>query len=511
MWRNFCRLLACFLVLLNNRNIQITAFAPSPRTKLTSSSSGSNTNLNIFKEWDKRGLASLEQSTPGDQEVSKMMDTYSEKSRLYRRNVFSAADWVRVRRSDRFMNNIKTTFQSGLIRQLAPELSAILSVSVLVVLYNDVLAVGYLDFGGIQHKGIMPFLPPLELPIVAWSISTSALGLLLAFRTSVCYARWNEARTAWGKVINDSRSIVRMGCIWSKSYKSINNEGLQRLGDAVCSFSRSLMNRTLPQQEDEANFVMYTYNKIQDRNYGNVLRTAKHRPTAALAEISNILVDFQLNPLHQVEVEKVVTGLCDALGASERIFTSPVPRFYSHHTTRFLAFWLLTLPIGMYEPLKDTWNHWAVVPMTLILASMLLGIEELANQMEEPFSILPMEKMCEGSIRTGVMEQVERSQLGMQAEFCGYEDEGAFDLMDANPENIRAIAPASPHWLGGANGEGATNANGESFQVNGNSEAAKEEELPKASPEPEIKASNPTPTFQEYMASRNIQRVDTTL
>jgi len=50
-----------------------------------------------------------------------------------------------------------------------------------------------------------------------------------------------------------------------------------------------------------------------------------------------------------------------------------------------------------------------------------LGIEELSTQMEEPFSILPMEKMCEGSIRTSVMEQVERSKEGIQAEFKGYD------------------------------------------------------------------------------------------
>mmetsp|Transcript_8069 Transcript_8069/g.19540 ORF Transcript_8069/g.19540 Transcript_8069/m.19540 type:complete len:542 (+) Transcript_8069:51-1676(+) len=448
MWRKFDLLLAC-LLLLNNSN-ESTAFAPASirhKNKIPKPTTSTTSKTRLFSRRLK-ALQSLEQKTPDEQEVSRLLDTYSEKSRLYRRNVFSAADWIRVRRSDRFMNNIWTTFQSGLIRQLQPELSAIVTASVLVVLYNDILAVGYVDFDGIKHAGMAPYLPPLELPIVAWSLSTSAMGLLLTFRTSVCYARWNEARTAWGKVINDSRSIARMACIWSKSYKSINNESLQRLGDAICSFSRSLMNRTLPPQEDEANFVYYTYKQIKDQDYAKVLRQAQHRPTAALAELTSTLVDFQLNPLHQVEVEKVVTGLCDALGASERLFTSPVPRFYSRHTARFLAFWLFTLPIGMYEQL-DGWNHWAVIPMTLIIASFLLGIEELATQMEEPFSILPMEKMCEGSIRTSVMEQVERSQQGMQAAYCGDEPH----LIDASPDNIRTVLPAAaannkPHWLG---------------------------------------------------------------
>ncbi|KAL3935671.1 MAG: hypothetical protein SGBAC_008852 [Bacillariaceae sp.] len=372
-------------------------------------------------------LESLEQKTPDDKKTSFLLDTYGEKSRIYRRSVFSAADWVKSRRSNRFIDTLLRTNQSALVRQLGIEILFISAVATAIVTYNNFFVEGWIDLKGIEHEAMHfslgslgIYLPPLELPKEPFSLTAGSLGLLLSFRTNVSYKRWNEARTAWGKVINDSRSIARMAAIWSKSYKdTIDDEALQRLGDAICAFSRSLMNRTLPPQEDETNFNIYTYQRIGDQNYGNVLRTAKHRPTAALAEISNILVDFQLNPLHQVEVERVVTGLCDALGASERIFTSPVPTFYTRHTARFLAFWLLALPMGLYGPMGDTWNHWATVPVTMAISGFLLGIEELATQLEEPFSILPMEKMCEGSIRTAVMEQVERSQLGIQSPYYG--------------------------------------------------------------------------------------------
>ena len=83
--------------------------------------------------------------------------------------------------------------------------------------------------------------------------------------------------------------------------------------------------------------------------------------------------------MHQVEVEKVITGLCDDLGASERIFTSPVPTFYTRHTARFLAFWLITLPLGLYEPMKGSWNHRGVIPVTIFIGGCLLAIEELAT------------------------------------------------------------------------------------------------------------------------------------
>jgi len=350
------------------------------------------------------------QITPTDAEVDEWLKNYGEISRKYRRNVFTAGDWVRTRRPDRFISNILTTFDSGLVRQIAPELSFVTLASSFVCFYNILLVDGFTDLAGVHHDALANSLPLLTIPFNVFSLPLSALGLLLTFRTNTSYSRWNEARTAWGKVINDSRSIMRMGGTWGRTYANASDEKLQLLGEAICSFSRTLMNRCLPVQEDGEDFKTYCRTRLADQVYAEELINAKHRPTAALAQITKCLIDLELNPIHQVEAEKTVTGLCDALGASERIFTSPVPTFYTRHTARFLAFWLISMPLALYEPMKVSWNHWGMIPATALIGAFLLGIEELATQMEEPFSILPMEKMAEGSIRTPVMEQVERSQ-----------------------------------------------------------------------------------------------------
>ena len=47
-----------------------------------------------------------------------------------------------------------------------------------------------------------------------------------------------------------------------------------------------------------------------------------------------------------------------------------------------------------------------MIPTSCVIAYFLLGIEELAAQMEEPFSIFPMEKMT-GGIRLSVDEHVD--------------------------------------------------------------------------------------------------------
>ena len=53
------------------------------------------------------------------------------------------------------------------------------------------------------------FVRSLSLPALPFTILMPALSLLLVFRTNTGYARWNEARTLWGGVINSCRNVVR--------------------------------------------------------------------------------------------------------------------------------------------------------------------------------------------------------------------------------------------------------------------------------------------------------------
>ena len=350
-----------------------------------------------------------DQKQVSDQQVEELLQDYVERSRVKRRDVFTSADWIRHRRPDRFIDHLLSIYESGLLRAMQFQLLVLTAFSTFIVLYNDIFVNGVQGWNGQIAYVPTVHLFPLQLPLTPFILSTTALGLLLTFRTNVSYSRWNEARTAWGAIINDSRSVARMGCIWATSYKQIDNASLVRLGEAVCSFSRALMNGTLPPQEDAERFVEYTYNQLHDQGYAQILRRAKHRPSAALAELTQILVEYQLNPIHQVEVERIITSLCNSLGACERIFSSPVPVLYTRHTARFLVVWLFSLPLGMYDSFGSTWNHVGLIPVCFGLGLFFLGIEELATQMEEPFSILPMEKMCEGSIRNPIMEQVQRS------------------------------------------------------------------------------------------------------
>src|SRR6476646_4065796 len=49
----------------------------------------------------------------------------------------------------------------------------------------------------------------LALPEVPLSILGGVIGVIAGFRNASAYARWWEARTVWGAVVNNSRSFAR--------------------------------------------------------------------------------------------------------------------------------------------------------------------------------------------------------------------------------------------------------------------------------------------------------------
>ena len=58
---------------------------------------------------------------------------------------------------------------------------------------------------------------------------------------------------------------------------------------------------------------------------------------------------------------------------------------HCRHTSRFLVIWLAFLPFTLWRAC-----HWAMVPAAVLIAFLLLGVEEIGVQIEEPFGILPL-------------------------------------------------------------------------------------------------------------------------
>lgn len=156
---------------------------------------------------------------------------------------------------------------------------------------------------------------------------------------------------------------MREGAAWVHDTQSLtDNERqllMERLEQAVWCFPRSLTRHLLSAQEDDADYARDCRRRLRP-DLAEDLIVARHKPTRALYELSAAIQEFPIDERRRISMDHSVTVLCDAMGSSERIFTSPVPRFFTRHTARFLEVWLLFVPFGLYKEFGSTWNHWGM-------------------------------------------------------------------------------------------------------------------------------------------------------
>jgi putative membrane protein len=88
-----------------------------------------------------------------------------------------------------------------------------------------------------------------------------------------------------------------------------------------------------------------------------------------------------------------VNNLLEALTTCERISSTPIPLAYAIYLKRLLLIYCLSLPFQVVNTL-----HWWTSPVAIILSFVLLGIEEIGTEIENPFgddaNDLPLEEIC---------------------------------------------------------------------------------------------------------------------
>jgi len=342
-------------------------------------------------------------------------ERFGEGSRKYRRTVYTHPDWVKHRSSDRFVKNLSTLLNSGIYKQVFNEVMATVAVASFVCFWNGLVG-GYQDFEGVKHDPIIQnaLAQMVGLPLTPFTILTPSLGLLLVFRTNTSYGRWDEARKFWGLNINHTRDLCRMATAW---YGNQSNQDttefmsaptpyappidpvqraydLQQISLCTWAFVRAMKRHLSPIPEDEEAFKEEVRARLSPEQAENLIN-ANHRPNRALYDLSVAIENLPMHFVRKNEINKNLSIFEDTLGGCERLLSSPVPLFYSRHTARFLSVWLLLLPLGLYDQFGNSWNHIAMIPATAVISVCLFGIEELATQLEEPFTILPMQGFCD--------------------------------------------------------------------------------------------------------------------
>ncbi len=321
-------------------------------------------------------------------------DEYKEASRELLRTVFSHSRWAAHRSTRRYSRHMAGIFQSRMLRGLAPTLFFVAALSTSVATFHQLVDSGILQVPE-NLRGIVIFRSTQPL-----LLTSTVLGLLLVFRTNASYARWLDARKSWGTLVNRSRDLVRISLSWCPEEDHVLSELLCRW---IITFSVSLKCHL---RGDEDPITELAELNILPSEELAALAATRHRPNYALQVLSTTVRELadvmpSKDNILIPNMDMNLTAFEEVAGTCERILKTPIPLAYTRHTSRFMIIWLSALPFALWEHL-----HWGMVPTSVVISLLTLGVEDIGVLIEEPFSILPLEQIC-STIRENIDELLE--------------------------------------------------------------------------------------------------------
>ena len=235
------------------------------------------------------------------------------------------------------------------------------------------------------------------------SFVATLLSLTLVFRSNASYAKYDEGRKLWGRLINSSRAFGRLACA------SLPPQHAKVVASLAVLFPYALMDHLYEHRSeqpycrvlddvvipDELRSRSILINHIPtvpavslDNENGTSLRTtvmesslisadapalldkneicarvnaANNKPLEVIVHLG-IAVRAAMNRKEELEsrlngyptmtiaverqmMEQMMSDLIDILGSSERIVKTPIPLSWTRHASRLASIWTLTLPL----------------------------------------------------------------------------------------------------------------------------------------------------------------------
>jgi len=214
-----------------------------------------------------------------------------------------------------------------------------------------------------------------------------ALSLLLVFRTNTANDRYWEGRRLWGGVVNNARNLRRK----ADALFADDPVTAQALVDWTVAFTWAMRAHLVGEKS------VGTASRLSAEDQARAL-VATHVPVYCASKLTAIIAEARrrtaISDIQQQMVDTDVQALVDYLGGCERIDSTPLPFAYAVHLRRILVLYCATLPFA----LVSAFGEWTVV-VSLFIAYILIGIEEIGTEIEGPFgrrhNDLPLDRICE--------------------------------------------------------------------------------------------------------------------
>ncbi len=235
----------------------------------------------------------------------------------------------------------------------------------------------------------------VSLPHIPLALFGSAIGVILGFRNNSSYARWWEARTIWGSIVNNSRSWARQVLT---NLRPVTEADLPQVAEA----QRELVYLQIAsvhalRQQLRGLPVLEQLNPLLSEQQREALKPQKSVPLALQLQQGRLLRDCQergwLDALQWSALDATLNDLADAQGASERIKNTPMPKQYDYFPQLFVQIYCLLLPLALVQNMG-----WFTPLGSTLVGFIFLALDKIGRDLENPFDNaiydIPLTSMC---------------------------------------------------------------------------------------------------------------------
>ncbi|CAG8433295.1 13043_t:CDS:2 [Ambispora gerdemannii] len=283
-----------------------------------------------------------------------------------------------------------------------------------------------------EKTDLKPSIPQAFIPVLGFVV-----GLLLTYRTNTAYDRYWEGRRAWSTMEVAIRTFTRL--IWVNLKETDSSDVVQKktainllLGFAIGTkyYLREQEGSKQPDLQPlivDIRSKLPGYEPLEDQDRAEEFRRASEESASKIdmlvkskkkphqrekgeyvpenhnipLEISLYLSSYIKAQMDNKNSEAPVTTamlnslntMVDCLTTFERILRSPIPIAYSTHLSQTVWVYCLTIPIQFVQLL-----HWFTIPFVFFATGVLLGIERIGGEIENPFGIdendLDLDEFC---------------------------------------------------------------------------------------------------------------------
>ncbi|MGI1794524.1 bestrophin family protein [Acinetobacter variabilis] len=239
------------------------------------------------------------------------------------------------------------------------------------------------------------------VPAIGFTIFGVILSIFLSFRNTACYDRWWEGRKLWGALIATTRHLCRDSYV-------LDDQSREILLYRMMLFTHLLRDRLRQQQQSiqhyqaHTNFEVAAFDQLPTHINASQWVLEQIQKDLVLLYKQGKITDIIYNNLNQHTV-----ALGDIQAGCDRILSTPLPFSYSVLLHRAVYSFCFILPFSLEASL----GLWTPILVGLI-AYMLLGLDELSAELEEPFGFQDNDLPLDSIVR--LIERETLSSLGQE-------------------------------------------------------------------------------------------------